>query len=237
MSVKIRLMRMGKKKQPTYRVVVADGRSPRDGRYIEILGQYRPREEPSYFAVDDEKVLGWLHQGAQPTDQVHRLLVSAGIWERYETERRASRVRCAPRRRRRRAPRPRRPTRDAAAKAAAEAEAKAAATEAAASGGGRRPRTRAAERKRPTEAPRPTRRTSERRRRVTPTSDFDDEVARRGQPDRRWSREGRRRARDARHRREPDAVEVELVERRDEVTLLVHADPTTWAGSSASAAA
>ncbi len=59
MSVKIRLMRMGKKKQPTYRVVVADGRSPRDGRYIEILGQYRPREEPSFFSVDDEKVLVW----------------------------------------------------------------------------------------------------------------------------------------------------------------------------------
>lgn len=87
MSVKIRLMRMGKKKQPTYRVVVADGRSPRDGRYIEILGQYRPREDPSHFVVDDEKILGWLHQGAQPTDQVHRLLVNAGIWERYETDR------------------------------------------------------------------------------------------------------------------------------------------------------
>jgi small subunit ribosomal protein S16 len=86
-AVKIRLMRMGKKKQPTYRVVVADGRSPRDGRYIEILGQYRPREEPSHFAVDDEKIIGWLKQGAQPTDQVHKLLVGAGIWERYESER------------------------------------------------------------------------------------------------------------------------------------------------------
>jgi small subunit ribosomal protein S16 len=86
-AVKIRLMRMGKKKQPTYRVVVADGRSPRDGRYIEILGQYRPREEPSHFVVDDEKIIGWLKQGAQPTDQVHRLLVNAGIWERYESER------------------------------------------------------------------------------------------------------------------------------------------------------
>ncbi len=87
MSVKIRLMRMGKKKQPTYRVVVADGRSPRDGRYIEILGQYRPREEPTFFTVDDEKVLGWLRQGAQPTGQVHRLLVNAGIWDQYETDR------------------------------------------------------------------------------------------------------------------------------------------------------
>ena len=87
MSVKIRLMRMGKKKQPTYRVVVADGRSPRDGRYIEILGQYRPRQEPSHFEVNDEKILAWLNQGAQPTDQVHKLLVGAGIWERYESER------------------------------------------------------------------------------------------------------------------------------------------------------
>jgi small subunit ribosomal protein S16 len=78
---------MGKKKQPTYRVVVADGRSPRDGRYIEILGQYRPREEPSHFAVNDEKIIDWLKQGAQPTDQVHKLLVGAGIWERYESER------------------------------------------------------------------------------------------------------------------------------------------------------
>jgi small subunit ribosomal protein S16 len=86
-AVKIRLMRMGKKKQPTYRVVVADGRSPRDGRYIEILGQYRPREEPSHFAVDDEKIIAWLHHGAQPTDQVHKLLVGAGIWERYESAR------------------------------------------------------------------------------------------------------------------------------------------------------
>jgi small subunit ribosomal protein S16 len=85
--VKIRLMRVGKKKQPTYRVVVADSRSPRDGRYIEIIGQYQPRQDPSFFVIDDEKALGWLRQGAQPTEQVHRLLVGAGIWEQYETER------------------------------------------------------------------------------------------------------------------------------------------------------
>jgi small subunit ribosomal protein S16 len=126
-SVKIRLMRMGKKKQPTYRVVVADGRSPRDGRYIEILGQYRPREEPSHFAVNDEKVLGWLRQGAQPTDQVHRLLVNAGIWEQYETDRkRESRaVRTAAAKAKGAAAA--QSERDAAAKATAEAEAKAAA--------------------------------------------------------------------------------------------------------------
>jgi small subunit ribosomal protein S16 len=80
-------MRVGKKKQPSYRVVVADARSPRDGRYIEIVGQYRPRAEPSEFVVDDEKVLAWLGRGAQPTEQVHRLLVAAGLWERYEAGR------------------------------------------------------------------------------------------------------------------------------------------------------
>jgi small subunit ribosomal protein S16 len=86
-SVKIRLMRVGKKKQPSYRVVVADGRSPRDGRYIEIIGHYQPRQEPSGFSVDAELVLSWLQKGAQPTEQVHKLLVGAGIWETYESAR------------------------------------------------------------------------------------------------------------------------------------------------------
>ena len=87
MSVKIRLMRVGKKKQPSYRVVVADERSPRDGRYIEIIGHYQPRQEPSGFTIDDAKVLDWLGKGAQPSEQVHRLLVNAGIWEQYESSR------------------------------------------------------------------------------------------------------------------------------------------------------
>ena len=87
MSVKIRLMRVGKKKQPSYRVVVADGRSPRDGRYIEIIGHYQPRHEPSGFDIDEDKVLAWLNKGAQPTEQVHKLLVGAGIWETYESSR------------------------------------------------------------------------------------------------------------------------------------------------------
>lgn len=87
MSVKIRLMRVGKKKQPSYRVVVADGRSPRDGRYIEIIGHYQPRQEPSGFAINDAKVMDWLAKGAQPSEQVHRLLVNAGIWEQYESTR------------------------------------------------------------------------------------------------------------------------------------------------------
>ncbi len=87
MSVKIRLMRVGKKKQPTYRVVVADGRSPRDGRYIEIIGQYAPRREPALVTIDDKKALEWLRKGAQPTEQVQRLLTDLGVWERYQTER------------------------------------------------------------------------------------------------------------------------------------------------------
>src|SRR5689334_23179347 len=79
-------MRVGKKKQPTYRVVVADGRSPRDGRYIEIIGQYGPRQEPSQLQIDDERALAWLRQGAQPTEQVQKLLVTTGVWERFRAE-------------------------------------------------------------------------------------------------------------------------------------------------------
>jgi len=131
-SVKIRLMRMGKKKQPTYRVVVADGRSPRDGRYIEILGQYRPREEPSFFSVDDEKVLGWLHQGAQPSDQVHRLLVNAGIWERYESDRKTESRAVKTAKAQAKGAEVAKADRDAVAKATAEAEAQGAAATSAA---------------------------------------------------------------------------------------------------------
>jgi small subunit ribosomal protein S16 len=85
-AVKIRLMRVGKKKQPTYRVVVADSRSPRDGRYIETIGHYGPRQEPSLVEIDDEKALGWLRQGAQLTERVHKLLVSSGVWDRFQAE-------------------------------------------------------------------------------------------------------------------------------------------------------
>jgi small subunit ribosomal protein S16 len=86
-AVKIRLMRMGKKKQPTYRVVVADGRSPRDGRFIEIIGRYAPREEPSGVEINAESALAWLRKGAQPTEQVQKLLAATGVWEQYESER------------------------------------------------------------------------------------------------------------------------------------------------------
>lgn len=83
MAVKIRLMRVGKKKQPFYRVVVADERAPRDGRFIEIIGQYDPRREPSLVNIDGEKALGWLNHGAQPTVQVQKLLASTGVWDEF----------------------------------------------------------------------------------------------------------------------------------------------------------
>ena len=87
MTVKLRLMRMGKKKQPTYRVVVADSRSPRDGRFIEAVGTYAPRMEPSTIEIDNDAVLGWLAKGAQPTETVRKLLVVSGAWEQFEAGR------------------------------------------------------------------------------------------------------------------------------------------------------
>ena len=86
MAVKIRLMRVGKKKQPTYRVVVADSRSPRDGRFIEILGQYEPRREPSVVNIDADAALGWIEKGAQPTEQAAKILGIAGVWDNYEAK-------------------------------------------------------------------------------------------------------------------------------------------------------
>lgn len=84
MAVKLRLMRMGKKKQPTYRVVAADSRSPRNGRFIEILGTYEPRAEPSRIAIDTDKAVAWLKKGAQPTDTVEKLLKISGAWEQFK---------------------------------------------------------------------------------------------------------------------------------------------------------
>lgn len=78
MAVKIRLMRMGKTKQPTYRVVVMDGRSPRDGRYLDRVGRYDPRQEPSLIEIDNDKAVEWIRRGAQPTDTVRKLLEISG---------------------------------------------------------------------------------------------------------------------------------------------------------------
>lgn len=80
--VKIRLMRMGMKGAPSYRVVVADSRSPRDGRIIETIGWYNPRTEPSTVQIDSEKAKHWLSVGAQPSDTTRKLLVHAGLIER-----------------------------------------------------------------------------------------------------------------------------------------------------------
>ena len=80
--VKIRLRRMGAKKQPTYRFVVTDARSPRDGRFIEIVGHYNPRTEPKTLVVDQEKAKEWLAKGAQPSDPVRRLFAELGLVER-----------------------------------------------------------------------------------------------------------------------------------------------------------
>ena len=84
MSVKIRLKRVGKKKAPSYRVVVADSRSPRDGRIIESLGWYNPLVEPSAIHIDEEKALKWLNVGAQPTESAASLLKRTGIMARFE---------------------------------------------------------------------------------------------------------------------------------------------------------
>jgi small subunit ribosomal protein S16 len=88
-TVKLRLMRMGKKKQPTYRIVAAHSASPRDGRFIEIVGTYAPRSEPSVVLVDNAKVLRWLETGAQPTDRVRTLLAISGAWGEFESARTA----------------------------------------------------------------------------------------------------------------------------------------------------
>lgn len=87
--VRIRLTRTGRTKRPSYRVVVADARAPRDGRFIEQIGIYQPRSEPSVIHIEEERALHWLRQGAQPSDQVQNLLEKTGIWERFLAEKAA----------------------------------------------------------------------------------------------------------------------------------------------------
>ena len=82
MSVKIRLRRMGQKKAPFYRIVVADSRAPRDGRFIAEIGTFDPSTEPSTFKIDEEAAKTWLANGAQPTDAVSKILKNAGIIEK-----------------------------------------------------------------------------------------------------------------------------------------------------------
>jgi small subunit ribosomal protein S16 len=83
MAVKIRLTRLGKKKQPTYRVVVIDSRKQRDGEYIEQLGFYDPRQDPSVVEINNERALYWLRTGAQPTERAQKLLEISGAWTQF----------------------------------------------------------------------------------------------------------------------------------------------------------
>ena len=87
MATRIRLRRMGAKKRPHYRVVVADQRSPRDGRFIENIGKYHPLSDPSLIEIDEDRALYWLRVGAQPSNQVRNLMSKLGIWETFVKER------------------------------------------------------------------------------------------------------------------------------------------------------
>ncbi|EFK80747.1 ribosomal protein S16 [Ligilactobacillus salivarius ACS-116-V-Col5a] len=83
MSVKIRLKRMGSKKRPFYRIVVADSRSPRDGRFIETVGTYNPLTDPETVTLKEEKVMNWLNNGAQPSDTVRNILSRNGVMKKF----------------------------------------------------------------------------------------------------------------------------------------------------------
>ena len=86
MAVKLRLKRMGSKQKPFYRIVAADSRSPRDGRFIETIGTYNPIKDLSDLVIDEEKALKWLNNGAIPTDTVKNLLSKTGVWAKYKNE-------------------------------------------------------------------------------------------------------------------------------------------------------
>lgn len=116
MAVKLRLRREGTVKRPHYRVVAADSRSPRDGRFIEIIGEYHPMEEPSAIRIDNERALHWLRHGAQPTSAVEKLLRISGAWEEFKPGDRPARDRSE------RAARPSRKARQKAAEAAEAAQ-------------------------------------------------------------------------------------------------------------------
>ncbi|MGH2679450.1 MAG: 30S ribosomal protein S16 [Actinomycetota bacterium] len=87
MTTRIRLRRMGSNKRPFFRVVVADQRSPRDGRFIENIGKYHPMDDPSVIEIDQDRALHWLRVGAQPSNQVRNLMQKIGIWEAFVKER------------------------------------------------------------------------------------------------------------------------------------------------------
>jgi small subunit ribosomal protein S16 len=129
MAVKLRLRREGAKKAPHYRIVAADSRAPRDGRFIEILGEYHPMDQPSTIKVNGERALYWLRNGAQPTEQVEKLLRIEGVWEEFKPGDKPKRDRSA-------APEKQRLSKKARAKAAEAAEAAASGDSGEAEGGG-----------------------------------------------------------------------------------------------------
>lgn len=88
--VRIRLLRTGKRKQPSYRVVVSDQRSARDGRFVEILGTYNPLTNPSQIKIDETRAMHWLSVGAQPSDSATALLKRTGIWQKHKATRKTS---------------------------------------------------------------------------------------------------------------------------------------------------
>ncbi len=83
MAVKLRLVRMGAKKAPFYRIIAADARAPRDGKFIELLGTYNPRVNPAQVTIKEEEVLKWLHNGAQPSNTVRNILSNEGIMKKF----------------------------------------------------------------------------------------------------------------------------------------------------------
>jgi len=85
-AVRIRLRRIGKKKQPQYRLVAADSAAPRDGRFLEVIGQYNPRVDPPAMSVKEDRALWWLRQGAQPSDTARSLLTKTGVWQKFTGE-------------------------------------------------------------------------------------------------------------------------------------------------------
>ncbi|HBA37253.1 MAG TPA: 30S ribosomal protein S16 [Firmicutes bacterium] len=90
MAVKLRLKRMGAKSRPFYRIVAADSRSPRDGRFIEIVGTYNPIATEKSINIDEEKALKWLNDGAQPTDTVRNILSENGTWAKFKNNKKES---------------------------------------------------------------------------------------------------------------------------------------------------
>lgn len=86
MAVRLRLKRTGKKKQPSYRVVAVDSRKPRDGRVLEVIGTYDPRQEPSAISIVNERAVHWLSHGAQPSDTVSKLLTISGAWDEFRSQ-------------------------------------------------------------------------------------------------------------------------------------------------------